>query len=265
MNVHRLVNWANKILRHDVAGPATKGSLLAKLRTSLQNLPECEAFITCFIRDTEPLMACQSIIKSNGLNHDTYAQCQALIEAIPSESSIRIGFNEWAMQQLAIAEAIGMNGVGLPISTDQLESLFGTAKHHGTGEIKDANRIAMRLPALCGAFTMDEAEKVLDITVQQQQEAMTADTLFKQRQQVLAYPGRLETLSSGSKNKQIELLPVSKNRGKIDVTSCNIYDINKFNGPSDESKEMGDSVSKCILNSLEYQEGEQNLMRFLDG
>ena len=129
-----------------------------------------------------------------------------------------------------------MNAVGLPISTDQLESLFGTAKHHGTGEIKDANRIAMRLPALCGTFTMDEATKVLDITVKQQQELMTADTLFKQRKQVLAHPGKLETLSSRSENKQVELLPASKIRVKNDLTSCNIYTISDFNGPFGETK-----------------------------
>lgn len=64
----------------------------------------------------------------------------------------------YALGRAALSE------VGLPISTDQLESLYGTAKHHGTGEIKDANRIATRLPALCGAFTMNEAEKILDIT-----------------------------------------------------------------------------------------------------
>ncbi len=72
----------------------------------------------------------------------------------------------------------------------------------------------MREAALCGVVTMDEAEKVLDITAQQQKELMTVDTLFKQRQQVLAHPGKLETLSSRSGNKQIELLPMSKNREK---------------------------------------------------
>jgi hypothetical protein len=265
MNLHRLVHWADKILKHSIVGPAQKGSLLEKLRTSLHNLPECEAFITCFIRDTKPLMACQSIIKNHGLNHDTYAQCQKLIETIPPSSSIRIGFNEWAIQQLDIAQAIGMNKVGLPISTDQLESLYGTAKHHGTGEIKDANRIAMRLPALCGTFTMDEAEKVLNITVQQQQELMTADTLFKQRQQVLAHPGTLETLLSRSENKQIELLPLPKNREKIDVTHCNIYDINKFNGPVSEVKDMPIYKSPCIFNSLVSRENQEKTISFFDG
>jgi hypothetical protein len=265
MNLHRLVNWADKILKHSIVGPAQKGSLLEKLNTSLCDLPECKEFITCFIRDTKPLMACQSIIKNNGLSHDTHAQCQELIEIIPSSSSIRIGFNEWAIQQLDIAEAIGMNKVGLPISTDQLESLYGTAKHHGTGEIKDANRIATRLPALCGTFTMDEAKKVLDITVQQQQELMTTDTLFKQRQQVLAHPGKLETLSSRSENKQIELLPMSKNREKTDVTSCNIYVINEFNGTIGESKIMQNNKAKCILNSLVCRENQQKSISFFDG
>ena len=265
MNVHRLVKWADKLLKHSIEGPAAKSSLLEKLTNSLDSLPECKAFIVCFIRDTEPLMACQSIIKNNGLNDDTYAQCQKLIEVIPASSSIRIGFNEWAIQQLAIAEAIGMNGVGLPISTDQLESLFGTAKHHGTGEIKDANRIAMRLPALCGTFTMDEAVKVLDITVQQQQEVMTTDTLFKQRQQVLAHPGRLETLSSRSENKQVELLPMSKTRGKNDLTTCNIYVINEFNGPTAKAKLLNRNIPPCIFNSLKHQEIEQNLIGLFDG
>jgi hypothetical protein len=265
MNLHRLVNWADKILKHSIVGPAQKGSLLEKLRISLHNLPECEAFITCFIRDTKPLMTCQSIIKKHGLNDDTYAQCQKLIEVIPPSSSIRIGFNEWAIQQLDIAEAIGMNKVGLPISTDQLESLYGTAKHHGTGEIKDANRIAMRIPTLCGTFTMDEAEKILGITVQQQQALMTTDTLYKQRQQVLAHPGKLETLSSRLENKQIELLPLSKNRKKNDVTHCNIYDINKINGPVGEVKEMEAYKSKCIFNSLVSRDNQQKSIGFFDG
>ena len=230
MNVHRLVEWADKILRHSVVGPAQKGSLLAKLRISLSNLPEFETFVTCFIRDTRPLMACQSIIKNNGLNHDTYAQCQDLIEAIPPSSSIRIGFNAWAIQTLGISNALGMNNVGLPISTDQLESLYGTSKRHGTGEIKDANRIATRLSALCGAFTMDEAQKVAGITVQQQHELMNTDTLIKQRQQVLAHPGQLETLSYRAEKKQIELLPGSKNRVKIDVTHCNVSIIKNIDG-----------------------------------
>ena len=112
---------------------------------------------------------------------------------------------------------------------------------------------------------MDEAKKVLDITVQQQQELMTTDTLIKQRQQVLAHPGNLEALSSRSENKQIELLSLLKNRGKIDVTTCNIYVINKFNGSVGKAKIMPEYKATCIFNSLESRENQQKSISFFDG
>jgi hypothetical protein len=37
---------------------------------------------------------------------------------------------------------------GIPISSDCIESLFGVSKQHGAGKIKDANRIALRIPDL---------------------------------------------------------------------------------------------------------------------
>jgi hypothetical protein len=145
MNLHRLVIWADNILKQDIPGAAEQGSLLEKLRASLCELPQCKEFITAFIRDVMPLMACQKIIKSKGLSHETYADCKKFIEQIPPESSIRLGFDEWATQQLAIAKKLDIEQ--LPISTDQLESLFGVGKRHGTGNVKDANQIATRLPA----------------------------------------------------------------------------------------------------------------------
>ena len=66
MNLHRLVIWADNILKQDIPGAAEQGSLLEKLRASLCELPQCKEFITAFIRDVMPLMACQKIIKSKG-------------------------------------------------------------------------------------------------------------------------------------------------------------------------------------------------------
>jgi hypothetical protein len=34
------------------------------------------------------------------------------------------------------------------------------AKHHGVGQTQDAARIALRLPALCGPPTREEAQEV---------------------------------------------------------------------------------------------------------
>jgi hypothetical protein len=52
--------------------------------------------------------------------------------------------------QLETAKTLGLDQVGLPISSDAIASLFGVAKQHGVGETQDAARIALRLPALCG-------------------------------------------------------------------------------------------------------------------
>jgi hypothetical protein len=234
MNLHRLVSWAEKILQHSVPGRAAKDSLLLKLRDSLDDLPECKTFITRFIRDVRPLMECQKIIKNKGLSQETYAQCQVLMDVIPRSSSLRIGFSQWANEQLSIAKTLAVDHTGLPISTDQIESLFGIAKRHGTGEMKDANRIAMRLPALCGTVTIDDAKQVLKVTVKEQQETMSATTVIKQRQEVLAHPGTLETLFDYQEKDYFELIPRSKNPSKEAKTLCNIYVFEKLNGPWSE-------------------------------
>ena len=55
--------------------------------------------------------------------------------------------------------------MGVPISSDTIEALFGVGKRHGVGAISDATRIALRLPALCGTPTREEAEQVLGVSV----------------------------------------------------------------------------------------------------
>jgi hypothetical protein len=247
MNLHRLVSWAEKILKHSVPGRASKDSLLSKLRDGLDDLPECKTFITRFIRDVQPLMQCQKIIKNKGLNHETYAQCQALIEVIPRSSSLRIGFNEWANEQLSIAKTLAIDNTGLPISTDQIESLFSIAKRHGTGEMKDANRIAMRLPALCGEVTIDDAKQVLKITMKQQQESMSAATVIKQRQEVLAHPGMLETLYDYQEKDDFELIPVSKNRQNKAEIPYNIYIFEDLNGPRSKALKARASPAQIAM------------------
>ena len=234
MNLHRLVSWADKILRHSPPGRATQDSLLSKLRKSLDDLPQCKQFIQRFLKDMTPLMACQKIIKSKGLSHKTYEQCKEIIDSMPISPSIRIGFNQWIDEQLCIAKKLGVDNTGLTISSDPIESAFSVGKHHGTGEIKDANQIAKRLPALCGTITMDEAKKVSEITVKQQQEIMQTETITKQRRKVLQHPGELETLSDGKESNYFELIPRSEKWSKKDGNPSNIYRLENISGPQSE-------------------------------
>jgi hypothetical protein len=212
MHVHRLVTWAQRLLQLSPAGGAKAGSILARLRACLDELPACKDLIKRFGADAQGLLECQKILKTQGLSHDTLAQCQSRISAMPS-APLRLEFAAYLEYQLATAKTLGLDHVGVPISSDAIESLFGVAKRHGVGQTQDAARIALRLPALCGAPTREEAEQVLGISVARQQEITGQCTsLTKQRREVLGHREALERLGRSPGGPYVELLPRPKNR-----------------------------------------------------
>jgi hypothetical protein len=212
MQVHRLFSWADRLLKLSPAGGAKAGSILARLRACMDELPACKDLIKRFRADAQGLLECQEILKTKGLSHDTLAQCQPLICAIPS-ALVRQEFEAYLEYQLATAKAVGLDQVGLPISSDAIASLFGVAKRHGVGQTQDAARIALRLPALCGAPTREEAEQVLGISVARQHEITGQCTsLTKQRREVLGHGKKLESLGQSLGEPQVELLPSPKHR-----------------------------------------------------
>jgi len=212
MNVHRLVTWADQVLKLSPAGGAKTGSTLARLRACLEQLPACKALIQRFRADASGLLECQKILKTKGLSHDTRVQCEPLIDTMPS-SALRREFRAYLDFELETATTLGLDHIGLPISSDAIESLFGVAKQHGVGETQDAARIALRLPALCGLPTREEAEQVLEVSVARQQE-LTAQviSLTKQRREVLGHPERLDRLSLDRANPHVALIARPKNR-----------------------------------------------------
>jgi hypothetical protein len=175
-------------------------------------LPACKALITRFRADALGLRACQKILKLPGLSHDSRAQGAPLIDSMPS-SALRQEFRAYLDFELKTATTLGLDHIGLPLSSDAIESLFGVAKQHGVGETQDAARIAFRLPALCGLPTREEAEQVLDVSLARQQ-AFTGQviSLTKQRREVLGNPERLESLSLTQGTPHVELIPSPGNR-----------------------------------------------------
>jgi len=212
MHVHRLFTWADRVLKLSPPGGAKTGSTLAKLRACPEQLPACKALIQRFRADALGLLECQKILKIKGLSHDTRAQCEPLIETMPS-SALRQEFRAYLDFELKTATTLGLDHIGLPISSDTIESLFGVAKHHGVGQTQDAARIALRLPAFCGSPTREEAEQVLAVSVARQQE-LTAQfiSLTQQRREVLSHPERLESLGRTQGTPHVELLPRPKKR-----------------------------------------------------
>ncbi len=176
-----------------------------------------------------PRLACQKLLKTQGLSHETLAQCAPLIDTIPSQA-VRREFAGSLQYQLETAKTLGLDHVGLPSSSDAIASLFGVAKQHGVGETQDAARIALRLPACCGFPTREEAEPVLDISVvRQQQVTRQVISLTKQRRAVLGHPERLERLSIPQGPPPVELIVSPKHRSnhpnivQISISSAELY------------------------------------------
>src|SRR5713226_6924944 len=212
MNVHRLFTWADRLLKLSPAGGAKDGSVLARLRACFDMLPACKDLIKRFRADAQGLLACQKILKTKGLSPDTLAQCKPLISEMPSVR-LRLEFGAYLEYQLATAKTLGLDHVGLPISSDAIESLFGVAKRHGVGQTQDAARIALRLPALCGAPTREEAAQVLGISMARQHEITgQCPSLTKQRREVLGHRKEIEGLGRNQGGAHAELLPSPKNR-----------------------------------------------------
>ena len=212
MHVHRLFTWADRVLHLSPSGGAKTGSPLAKLRACLEQLPACKALITRFRGDASGLLACQQIVKMQGLSHATLAQCEPLLATMPS-AALRRECRASLVYQLETATTLGLDHIGLPISSDAIESLFGVAKRHGMGETQDARRMALRLPAFCGVPTREEAQQVLEVRVARQHEFTGQVTsLTTQRREVLGHPERLESLRLTPDDRRMECLPQSKNR-----------------------------------------------------
>jgi len=152
------------------------------------------------------------MLKMQGLSHDTRAQGEPLI-ATMSSCALRQEFRASLDFELETATTLGLDHVGVPISSDAIASLFGVAKRHGVGETQDAHRLALRLPAFCGVPTREEAEQVLRVSVARPQELTAPCTsLSKQRREVLGHPEHLARLSLEQATPHVERMPSPKNR-----------------------------------------------------
>jgi hypothetical protein len=133
---------------------------------------------------------------------------------------------------LQSATPFGLDQVGLPLRADAIASLCGVAKRHGVGETQDADRLALRLPAVCGVPTREEAAHVLEVRVARQHACPAAFTaLTQQRREVLTHPERLESLAETPSEEHVARLPRPKKRSNNEATISMKRIYEKYNGP----------------------------------
>jgi hypothetical protein len=134
-------------------------------------------------------------------------------------AAIRQEFRAYLHYQLETAKTLGLDQVGVPISSDTIESLFGVGQRHGVGETPDAARIALRLLALCGRPTREEAEHVLGVSVARQHAfTATLPSLTPQRREVLAHPERRERVVREPASPHVERIPSPKTHANNKVS-----------------------------------------------
>jgi len=253
MNVHRLLQWADKLLRLSPRGRTSKNSLVSKLRASFDLLPECKSFIKSFLCDANALLDCQKILKTTGLNNDTYESCLQIIETLSSKSTVRTEFIAWMDKQLSIAAALGLENKGMTVASDNIETLFGVGKELGTGEIKDANRIALRLPSFCGELTREDAKNVLKISVKDEQSVIKfLPSLTKQRRDTLPDPESLKHKTQfEAEKKNLILIPgsiiQSKNDKKYEISTSYEY---AHDPGENHKKQAGKDSQPCDIEAV---------------
>jgi len=182
------------------------------VRACLEAVPACKALLKRLRTEALRLLECQKIVTTQGRSHDPRGQCEPRLAAMPS-AALRLECRAALDFPLETATTRGLDHVGLSISAETIAALVGVAKPHGAGETQDAARIALRLPAFCGAPTREEAEQVLQVSGARPQ-ACTAPctSLPQQRRAVLGRPERLESLSLHQTNPHVERMPRPKNR-----------------------------------------------------
>ena len=170
-----------RLLTLSPPGWAKAGSILACLRACINELPACKDLIKRFRGDAQGLLACQEIVKTQGLCHDTLAQCQPLIAEMPS-AQVRQEFAAYLAYQFATAGTLGLDQVGLPISPmrSNRSSEWPNVMAWARPRMRLASPFACRP---CVGHRREEAEQVLRIRVARQHEITGQLTsLTKQRQ-----------------------------------------------------------------------------------
>jgi hypothetical protein len=123
-SISALGKWGDKILEvFAVQGRAKKGSLLAKLRSSMPGFLLLKPFIKRFATTTSMVAHVLEILKTYGLNQCRYEQCSQLIDTLPRNSIVKQHLQKWLLQHLEIQKQV--TDLPLLVSSDIIESLFG--------------------------------------------------------------------------------------------------------------------------------------------
>jgi hypothetical protein len=152
--ISRLGQWAERLL-HALGGRgrAPDASELATLRQALAGLAPLRPFIERFATTVRTLAQLLEVLKDTGLNQQSYRHGCQLAEQLPPRSKVKRRLVAWLNRHLHSQCRLGVGQLPLLVSSDIIESLFGTFKHLiARSPQAEINRTVLVIPALCGAL-----------------------------------------------------------------------------------------------------------------
>jgi hypothetical protein len=162
--IGNLTKWSKKILDTKIfskKGKAKKGSLLKRLRQAFPNLNSLKPFIQNFAKTTTITSNIMKILKTKGLNKDTYIESVQLLSKLPRNSKTKKIMRLWLDKHLKIQQST--TKYSLLISSDIIESLFGKLKYKlERSPQTDMSLSVLMIPTFCETLNETKITKILD-------------------------------------------------------------------------------------------------------
>ena len=125
-----------------------------RLAGVLSGVESHQPFIEGFAKTARSVSELMQILKHQGLSTATLNACRHTIAELP-EPATRTTLTNWLNKHQGIQQQLAV--ASLPVSSDVIESLFGSFKHiMSRNPQADMNRSVLLIPALCGNDHLDE-------------------------------------------------------------------------------------------------------------
>ena len=152
MGISRLGNWIEKIQKL-LGGPGRvhEGSLEAELRRLFGGFGNLTYMARQLCQRSLLFAEMMKVLKTKGLNRETYQESMKIIEKLPKRSKSYKRISKWLTRHLHIQCRLSIAQTPLPVSSDIIESLFGTFKNFIARNPKaELNHLVLGIAALCG-------------------------------------------------------------------------------------------------------------------
>ena len=152
MSIGHLAKWGQKVSKSLDQLRAGAGARLARILSGVEpHLP----FIQAFAETAQCACDLMQLLKNQGLNTETVSGGRQIVDKLPN-LTLQTTLTDWLDKHQGIQRRLGVDT--LPVSSDVIESLFGSFKHMmNRNPQADMNRSVLLIPALCGSAHLDEA------------------------------------------------------------------------------------------------------------